>query len=182
MPPKHKEMDKQEILNLLNRIDLELEGIQKKIKLYCVGGTILVLSGQRTVSKDVDFIVDRADFRTISGCIAEADWKNHIQVDLFQDGHMPKYQYKEYQTHAKEAPFLFKNIQLYFLDTIDLILTKAIAGRSSDYEDIRRIAPSPAGIPKDELLNRFKNIKPNAGESAEIERKFNKFISDFYKT
>jgi len=179
MLPK-KELDKTAILKLLQDLDTSLEGIQRKIRLYCVGGTIMVLSGLRATSKDVDFIADREDFRTISRYIAEVELKEKMRFDIFPDGHMPNYQYKDYQTHATDAPFLFKHIQLYFLDTIDFVLTKAIAGRKLDYRDINSIT-SPDNVPKEELLERFKNIKPNVGESSEIERKFNKFVSDFYR-
>jgi len=95
------------MLNILRELDTNLKGIQRKLKLYCLGGTVLVLSDLRHSSKDVDFIVSREDFRALSGHIAEMEWKNKITIDIFPDGLLPKYQYPYYEEHAKKMNFFF---------------------------------------------------------------------------
>ncbi|MBW2968978.1 hypothetical protein KY314_02580, partial [Candidatus Woesearchaeota archaeon] len=154
-------IDKKKTLSLLRDIDSCLEGIQRKIKLYCVGGTLLVLSDIKFFSNDVDFIASYEDYRTISSHTAEIEWKNKIRFDVFSDGAMPNYAYPYYYEHATKAPFIFDNINLYYLDEVDLILTKAIAGRPKDYEDILLITNFSKNIPKEEFIERFKKIKPN---------------------
>ncbi|MBN1644543.1 hypothetical protein JW851_00685 [Candidatus Woesearchaeota archaeon] len=183
MLPHHKEirLTKKSILHMLRDLDMCLEGIQKKVKLYGLGGTVLVLSDLRHSSKDVDFITSREDFRTLSGHITEIEWKKKIQFDIFPDGSLPKYRYSDYNIHAKKAPFEFKNIELFYLDTIDLVLTKALASRDTDIKDIELLAPSKNRVPKEELIRRFKNIKPAPKEANELKNNFNKFINEYYK-
>jgi len=178
---KGRRLDRTGMLNVLRELDDNLDGIQKKVKLYCLGGTVLVLSNLRHSSKDVDFIVNRDDFRTLSGHIAEMEWKSKITIDIFPDGMLPKYKYPYYKRHAKKQNFPFKNIDIYYLDTIDLVLTKAIAGRDTDLKDISMLAPVKDDIPKQELINRFQEIIPAANEGEEIKSKFERFVSEFYK-
>lgn len=69
MLPHHKgkRLDKKGMLHVLRELDTNLTGIQRKLKLYCLGGTVLVLSDLRHSSKDVDFIVSEEDFRALAG-------------------------------------------------------------------------------------------------------------------
>lgn len=178
---KGKELDKEDMLQVLYELDESLAGISRKIKLYGLGGTFLVLFGIRDISKDLDFIVNRADFRTLSGFVAEIEWKRRVRFDLFPDGLLPGYKYSDYAMNAKKYPLNFNNIELYFLDTVDLVLTKILAGRDDDYADITRMKATPAAVPKEELLRRFKQIQPAPETSDEIKTKFNNFVSEFYK-
>ncbi len=177
---KGKELNKADMLQILQELDDSLDGVQKKIKLYGLGGTFLVLSEIRKVSKDVDFIVSREDFRTLSGHVAEIEWKKHVRFDLFPDGLLPGYKYPGYANHAKRSLLNFKNIELYFLDTVDLVLTKVLAGRDDDYRDLKRMAISKDIVPEEELLQRFEQVRLAPKEADELNAKFERFISGFY--
>ena len=183
MLPHHKgkRLDRKAMLGILRELDDNLIGIPRKINLYCLGGTVLVLSDLRHSSKDVDFILSREDFRTLSEHIAEIEWKKKVTIDIFPDGLLPKYQYPNYKKHAKKMNFSFENIEIYYLDTVDLVLTKALAGRDTDIKDIHLLAPSKEVIPKDELIQRFNNIIPATNKTEELKNKFDLFISEFYK-
>lgn len=178
---KGKELSKNDMLKVLRQLDDCLDGMQRKVRLYGLGGTVLVLSELRYQSKDADFIVSREDFRVLSGHISEMEWKEKIQFDLFPNGLLPDYQYSEYAVNAKRASFQFKNIELFYLDAIDLVLTKALAGRTRDFEDIHLIAQSEKNIPKEELIKRFKKVLPAPNKKEEIKTKFERFVSEFYK-
>jgi len=176
-----KELTKKDVLGVLEQIDNSLEGIQRKIKLYCLGGTMLTLSDLRRLSKDMDFIASRQDVRAISGTIAEIERTSQVRFDIFPDGALPDYNYRDYALHAKKAPLYFKNIELYYLDTADIVLTKALAARAVDYADINLVAPSPSEIPKEKLIERYEKIKPDSDKKEILKNRFEKFIAEFYK-
>ncbi|MBW2972992.1 hypothetical protein KY346_01215 [Candidatus Woesearchaeota archaeon] len=178
---KGKELNKTDMLGILHELDDNLEGIQRKVKLYGLGGTFLVISGIRYVSKDVDFIVSREDFRTLSGPVAEIEWKKRVRFDLFPDGLLPDYKYSSYANNAKRFSRSFKNIELYFLDTVDLVLTKVLAGRDSDYQDLGQMEISIKNVPREELLRRFEQVQPAPEKKDELTAKFERFVSEFYK-
>jgi hypothetical protein len=184
MLPHHegKELRKRDILAILEKLDNSLNGIQRKIRLYCLGGTTLMLSDLRDMSKDVDFISSRQDFRAMSGSIAEIERREGIRFDIFPDGILPDYDLKDYELHAKKAQLNFKNIEVYHLDTADIVLTKALAGRAEDYEDIKLLVQSPHEVPKEVLVKRYEKIKPAPDKKEILKSRFEKFVSEFYKT
>ena len=98
MLPRHegRELNKQDMLRILEKLDTYLTGIQRKIKLYSFGGTKFVLTGLRELSKDVDFIVARQDFTALSSSVAELELKDHVRFDLFPDGTLPGFKYASY--------------------------------------------------------------------------------------
>jgi hypothetical protein len=176
-----KELTKEDILVILREIDHHLEGLQRKLKLYCVGGTQLALSNRRTVSKDIDLIVSHEDWFPLSGPVAHIEWNKNIRFDVFPGGALPNYTYPSYAVHARRLPLYFNHLEIYLLDDLDFIITKAISGRSADYEDIALLSLDKTKISKDSLIDRFKNVKPVKGKENEIQSKFQKFITEFYK-
>jgi len=184
MLPHHegRELRKRDVIAVLEKLDSSLEGIQRKIKLYCLGGTMLMLSDLRDTSKDVDFIASRQDFRAISGTVAEIERQEGVRIDVFPDGMLPDYDYKDYDIYARKSPLYFKNIEIYNLDTADLILTKVLAGRAVDYSDIKLLVQSSHEVPKEVLVKRYEKIKPAPDKKEILKSRFEKFISEFYKT
>jgi len=182
MLPHHegKKLYRDDMLKLLRDLDAKLEGMQRKVRLYGVGGTVMVLSNIRDASKDVDFIVSFNDFRALSGHIAELERLQQVRIDLFPDGDMPDYKLGEYPLHAQKAPFDFKNLELYYLDKIDFVLTKALAGRFDDVEDVLHFVSSRKEVPLDILTQRYHKIVPNPGKEAELKSKFDKFVNEVY--
>ena len=183
MPPLYqdKELTKENVLSILRKIDSELEGLQRKLKLYCLGGTQLALTDVRTVSKDIDFIVSYDDWRMLSGPVARIENKMEIRFDVFREGEFPNYTYPSYTSHAKRLHFSFNNLEIYSIDDADFVLTKALSGRGVDYEDIETLLSKKTEIPKEVLIERFKNVKPMKGKEREIKDKFEKFLTEFYK-
>lgn len=179
---KDKWLTKEDVLSILRKIDRELEGLPRSIKLYCVGGTYLSLSDVKGASKDLDFILSRRDFRAISGIASEIEIKDRVRLDLFPDGEMKGYQLIGYEAHAQKVPLSFDHIEVYQPDLVDFVLTKAIAGRAEDYEDIARLVKDKRQVPRTKLSARFKELKFSPDEEAEIKRKFHAFIKDFYRS
>ncbi|MBW2990122.1 hypothetical protein KY348_00280 [Candidatus Woesearchaeota archaeon] len=183
MPPLYqdKELTKENVLSILREIDSDLEGLQRKLRLYCLGGTQLALIDLRTVSKDIDFIVSHNDWMMLSGPVARIENKKEIRFDVFPGGELPNYTYQSYTFHAKKLPFYFNNLEIYSIDDADFVLTKALSGRGIDYEDIDTLLSGGIEIPKEVLVERFKGVKPMKGKEREIKDKFEKFLNEFYK-
>ncbi len=178
--PKDKEIDKNKLFHILNKLDKDLDGIQRKVKLYFVGGTILVFSGLRSISKDIDFIVSRKDFQALSSHAAELEYKEKVRIDIFPDGEMPYYKYQNYLINAEYLLSNFKNLELYRIDDTDFLLTKALAGRDRDYDDIKTMKITKESVKREELLKRFKNIVIEKNKEDELKKRFEKFLIEFY--
>jgi hypothetical protein len=162
-------------------MDRELEGLPRSIKLYCVGGTYLSLSDVKSASKDLAFILSRRDFRTISGIASEIEIKERVRLDLFPDGEMTGYRLNGYEANAQRLPLSFEHIEVYRPDLVDFVLTKAIAGRAEDYEDIFRLVKDTRQVSRSKLLKRFKELQLEPGEKARIERNLQSFLKIFFK-
>ena len=75
-------IDKRKLFYYVNLIDSKLDGYAKRVELYCVGGTALTLKERKTLSYDIDFVVSREDFRTLSSITAEIEYKEKVRIDL----------------------------------------------------------------------------------------------------
>jgi hypothetical protein len=179
---QNQELTKENVISIIREIDSDLEGVQRKLKLYCLGGTKLVLTGLRSISKDIDFIVSREDLLAVGGPMTRIEWQKKIRIDVFPDGELPNYRYPSCIANAKKLPLHFNHLEIYLLDDADFVLTKALAGRSTDYEDIETLLSGKNQIPQETLRERFKNIKPTKGKDIELKGKFEKFISEYYKS
>lgn len=176
-----RELDKGELFRVLSIIDRGLEGMQRKIKLYSVGGTTLLFYNLKT-SKDLDFIVSGRDFKalSLSGVLGDLEFREGVRIDLFPDGEMPGYKYDKYFINAIKINTKYNNLEIYKLDDTDYLLTKALAGRVQDYKDIERIGITKKSVPKDELLSRFGQIKPTKEKEGELKKRFNRFVRELY--
>jgi hypothetical protein len=185
MLPHHKGdfFNHDKIIRILGELDkkLELTGIQRKVRLYAIGGTIMVLERFRQTSKDIDFIVSRKDFMMLSQCIPQIERDEKVQIDVFPDGDMPDYQYRDYHIHACKTPWRFKNVELYYVDKADFMLTKILAARDLDASDIAKFIPSPETVPLDVLRSRYERIVPDKGKIEMIKGRFETFVDKFYK-
>lgn len=175
-----KRLYKTDVLELLKELDSKLEGMQRKVRLYGLGGTVLILTNVRDSSKDVDFIVSLKDFRALSGHVAELEKQKNVRIDLFPDGDLPDYKYEVYTVNAQKAPLEFKNIELYYLDKADFVLTKALAGRPDDFADVAHFTSSDE-VPLDVLRSRYEKVRPDPEKNKILQSKFEKFIEEFYK-
>jgi len=171
---------KEDLLRVLHKIVNDIEGVQRKIKLYCIGGTELMLAGVRESSKDIDLIMSDKDFTAISSAIAEIEWKEKVRIDPFPNGRMPGYKLPIYSKNAKKAPYLFKNIELYLIDKINFLITKSLGGRDADLEGISQFV-SVEDAPESEVRKRFNGLKLDKDQENKIKSKFESFIQEFYK-
>ena len=180
---ERQRLDKRKTLEILAWLDdkLEGDGHQEKYKLYCMGGTKMILSDLRQSSEDLDFLMSQDTFRVLSTYIAELDWKQKIRFDAFPEGDLPGYKYGGYREHVRKAPYHFKRLELYFIDDVDFLITKALAGRPKDIDDISRIL-SKRKIPKEDLIKRFEMIRFKPENEKELREKFNMFLSKLYKS
>ena len=180
MPVQSRQLDRQAILSIIRKLDHDLAGTQKKVKLYCVGGTYLVLTRIRDSSKDIDFIISRQDFRTLSGHILEIETKDKVRFDLFPEGELPGFAFKNYDFGSQKMPFSFDHIEIYEMDLASFILTKVLAGRAEDYEDIEKLVPDRASLPKEKLIAKFKELQFTKGKKSILEKKLKAFLKEFY--
>ena len=166
-------INRERLLSYINRMDSKLEGYTKKIDLYCIGGTALTLCRKKSLSHDMDFIVSREDFVTVSSITAEIEDKDKIRIDLMPEGeHVDYFLHPDYQACAKKIG-AFKNLNLYVLSDRDVLLMKALAGRPKDYGDITELAKK---IKKDDLIKRFNQLKFKKGRKEKLAKKLAKFI------
>jgi hypothetical protein len=176
-------LDKKGTLKVLTWLDerLERDGYQERYKLYCMGGTKMILSDLRQSSEDIDFLVPSHNtFRVLSTYIAQLDWKHKIRFDTFSEGELPGYTYKEFEENARKTPYRFRHLELYFIDDADFIITKALAYRDKDVDDINKIF-SKRKIPKEELIKRFGRIRFKPEKEKELRENFKRFLAEFYK-
>ena len=170
-------IDKRKLIEYVNLIDSKLNGHTKRIELYCVGGTALTLGEKKISSYDIDFVVSHEDFVTISGITAEIEYKEKVRIDLMPEGeHVDYFLPPDCKDYAKKAG-LFKNLNLYILSDLDILIMKALAGREKDYEDIRGIVRK---IKKERLFNRFEELRFKPGKKEKLRRKLNEFIKRVY--
>lgn len=177
-----KRFDKRETLKLLREIDEKLAkvGYQRKFKLYCIGGTKMILSGLRESSEDVDFYMDRNTYRVLSGYVAELELRG-IRFDTFEEGKFPGYRYEGIEHNAKRTrDYGFKHFELYLMDDVDFLLTKALALRAKDRRDIEVIF-SRRSIPKEKILERFKRVRFDSDKESELRRKFELFLKEYFR-
>ena len=114
-------IDKRKLFYYVNLIDSKLEGYAKKIDMYCAGGTALTLREKKSLSYDLDFVVSREDFRTLSSITAEIEYKEKVRIDLMPEGeHVDYFLPYDCRTYAKRVG-LFKNLNLYILSDLDIM-------------------------------------------------------------
>ncbi|MBA7548744.1 hypothetical protein ES705_41210 [subsurface metagenome] len=121
----------------------------------------------------MDFAVSHEDFVTLSGVTAEIEYKGEVRIDLMPEGeHVDYFLPRDYKACAKKIG-LFKNLNLYILSDVDLLLMKALAGRPKDYGDTKELAKR---INEDDLVKRFNQLRFKEGKKKRLEQKINKFI------
>ena len=171
-------IDKKRILQIFSNMDSELCGLQRRLKIYCLGGTKMTLCDLRDFSRDLDFIVSREDWRVLSGITDAIEQKERIRLDVFPDGQLPGYNYENYAQNARRMPYFFNQIEIYVIDEADFILTKMLAGRSRDQEDITAVLEQTP-VSRELVLERYGGVKIAAGKEALLRTRFHYFLDAF---
>jgi hypothetical protein len=176
------DITKRELHQFLRSLDSQLQGRQKKVKLYFVGGSKLALENVRDFSKDIDFIVSRDDWRAISGMVAEFEETSKIKIDAFPCGQMPNYDYLNYADNAKRSQTIpLDSLEVYCIDDADFLLTKALAGRDVDFRDVDIYFARKPKVSQETLRSRFSQVKPLKEKDEEISSRFARFVEEYYK-
>lgn len=128
-----KELDNTKLLDFLEQIDIELS---TKISLVAVGGTAMTLLGGKPSTRDVDFTIPSESFdvfkRTMEGIPHGFEvqcWSNGLVFsNILPD---------DYLKRSKPIKTKMKNISLFALHPVDIVVTKIGRLNSRDIEDIK---------------------------------------------
>ena len=163
MATNKKETNANELFELLNSIS---KFIEKKIKMYALGGTALTILGIKLSTLDIDINIDsHKDYKYICEIfekigferIGTIRWQTQegLFFDLFMGSNilgtelLPDF--------LKKSKFIksFGNIELYTLSLEDIIISKLARGDSRDFLDIKKIFEYQR-INLPELIKRYK--------------------------
>lgn len=181
MPHKKQRISSKELLSILYEIDKELIdlGVQRKLDLYCVGGTKLMLQEKKNSFKDIDFILSRRDSVTLGNIFENIQRQRNIIIDKFQDGQMPGYNIPDYKNRSIELDYKFNKLRVFYLDNLTFVVTKAIAGRQRDLEEAYNFL-SKESISESTLRKRFSEFRLDSDKEEEIIQRFESFIKGYF--
>jgi len=135
----------------LNRFLQLIADLDKKIELFAIGGTAMVLKNIKEATKDIDFLTtasyeDIKKWFNLAGLIEKSPSKicniwylGNIRIDIFYDSFilgtpLPD-DWKEISDHIRDIG----KLKLYILNWYDIIITKIARSESRDIEDIIKI-------------------------------------------
>jgi len=167
-----KGISRKELILYVDLIDSKLNGYTEKLHIYCVGGTALTLLGKKQFSYDVDFLVSRRDYLTLSSITAEIEFKRNVRIDLMVEEDTNKFLHPAFKTSAKKIG-VFKYLNLYVPKKVDLLLMKALCGRPKDYDDIKQLAKD---VDKEAVVRRFNELRIKRGSKEDFAKKLNDIV------
>lgn len=174
-----KRVDRRATLDILQTLDSYLEKYEKKFPIYLMGGSALILRNQQADSKDVDFITNANGYLALGSAVSRLEKELGVRIDFFKDGYIISYSYEDYFLRAKKVLSL-RHLDVYVLDYVDIILTKALSGRDKDRDVIASLKRRGIVASKDELKRRFQKVVPNRGKEQEIKTRFEDFLKVYY--
>jgi len=127
-------IDKNELLDILHKIDLELKN---KITIVAVGGTAMTLLGIKESTKDIDFnIPSHDDYKEFERVINKIRF--NIKIDYYEQNMIfSEALPMDYLKIAIKYEHNFNKIKLYILNPIDIICSKIARLSDRDIEDIK---------------------------------------------
>jgi len=127
-------IDKNGLLGVLNKIDLELKN---KITIVAIGGTAMTLLGIKEATKDIDFnIPSDNDYNEFERVINEIGF--NIKIDYFKKNMiLTEALPRDYLKISIKYEHNFNNIALYILNPIDIVCSKIARLSDRDIEDIK---------------------------------------------
>lgn len=124
---------------------------QKKIKLYAIGGTAMVIKGLKEVTKDIDFITTN-DQEEIKSILKKSGFKenrtgmvnvwfddNNLRLDIFYGPYIIGVDLEKDWQELSEFIEKLNQVELYVLNWYDIIITKIARSEDRDLEDIFQI-------------------------------------------
>lgn len=135
---------REELLQIITEMndDVAKSGYQRKMSLYLVGGSLMSYLFMQRVTKDVDFILSRQDFRALGDTISKIERRRNIRIDVFPDGALPEFDYPIFEQYAVRLPSRYSHLDLFRIDDIGFLILKALADREKDMKDINNSSRS----------------------------------------
>ena len=163
MATNKKETSANELFELLNSIS---KFIERKIKMYALGGTALTILGIKSSTLDIDINIDsHKDYQYICEIFEKIGFKRigtirwQTQEGLFFDLFMGSniFGTELSPDFLNKSKFIksFENIELYTLSLEDIIISKLARGDPRDFLDIKKIFENQK-INLPELVRRYK--------------------------
>ena len=147
-------LDKSQLMGFLKVVDGELE---RKIRLNAAGGTALTLLGVKSATIDVDFDMNVKDDEEFKGVLGRLN--PGFKVDRFTNGYIFSQQLPEdYLGKCTPIRTSLKNIDLYSIAPVDVIVSKAGRLIERDIQDIK-IVIQKFGITKRDVMERSKKVE-----------------------
>jgi len=162
------EIDNAGLLEILIELDKYLP---RKIKVIAIGGTALTLLGKKASTKDIDFcFITESDKKIFEKTAANAGYSRlsagklanrEINIDIYSSGYIFCVQLPaDYEKKAVKIRSLQK-LEIYALNLMDLLITKASRFNNRDKEDILTILRS-YDINQSKLVDRWIMVMENS--------------------
>ncbi|MCG2717920.1 MAG: DUF6036 family nucleotidyltransferase [Nanoarchaeota archaeon] len=166
-----------DLLDFLRKID---EKLKWKVTLVSVGGTAMTLAGLKDSTIDIDLCIEtKQDYDMFK---KEKDKFKKIikKVDLFLGGYIFCVQLPEdYLKKSKLVKTNFKNIELRFLNPVDIVVTKTFRLNERDMEDIQSVLKTKK-VSKEKFKSRFNEVKDSyAGSEDDANHNFRVVLREF---
>ncbi len=163
MATNKKETSANELFELLNSIS---KFIERKIKMYALGGTALTILGIKSSTLDIDIDIDsHKDYQYICEIFEKIGFKRigtirwqtqeGLFFDLFMGSNILGTELSPNFLDKSKFIKSFENIELYTLSLEDIIISKLARGDPRDFLDIKKIFENQK-INLPELVRRYK--------------------------
>lgn len=146
------QFDKSRLFDFLEVLDKELD---KKITLVATGGTAMTLLDIKPSTVDVDFTIPRESIKEFENALRKVP--HGFKIDYWTDGMVFSQSLPDdYLEKSKLIKTGFKNIRLYALDPLDIVVTKIGRLDERDLQDI------------EDCIKRFKLAKKQVEKRARL--------------
>jgi hypothetical protein len=146
--------EKGTLMGFLKRIDKELG---RRIKLIAVGGTAMTLLDLKPSTIDVDFDLKNENAEELESALKAIP--HGFKIDIFREGMIFSQQLPE--DHFKKSILIktgFKNIMLYALHPLDIVVTKIGRLNERDLQDIKACIEK-FGLTKEQIEKRAEHVE-----------------------
>ena len=147
------DVSKEPLLQLISEIDSHLT---KEISVYAVGGTAMTLLNLKASTKDIDFNLKHSDLEEFKKALSRTI--HGYRIDIYADGLIFTQQLPpDYEKKAIKIETKLKNIKLYSIHPLDIVVTKIGRLNERDWEDIQDCIKK-YGLTKKQVDKRGKEI------------------------
>jgi hypothetical protein len=147
------DVSKEPLLQLISEIDSHLT---KEISVYAVGGTAMTLLNLKASTKDIDFNLKHEDLEEFKKALAKTI--HGYRIDIYADGSIFTQQLpQDYEARAIKIETKLKNIKLYSIHPLDIVITKIGRLNERDWEDIQDCIKK-YGLNKKQIEKRGKQV------------------------